>query len=30
MPPLLTRHADARGVQLLRDWILSMPPDDCK
>jgi uncharacterized repeat protein (TIGR03806 family) len=30
MPPLLTRHPDERGVQLLREWILAMPADDCK
>jgi uncharacterized repeat protein (TIGR03806 family) len=30
MPPLLTRRSDARGVQLLRDWIAAMPPDGCK
>ncbi len=29
MPPLLTRLADDRGVQLLTDWIKSMPPQDC-
>jgi hypothetical protein len=30
MPPLLTRRADQRGVQLLHDWIAAMPPNDCK
>jgi len=29
MPPLLTRLADGHGVQVLREWILSMPPRSC-
>jgi uncharacterized repeat protein (TIGR03806 family) len=30
MPPLLTRRADERGIQVLREWIASMPPNDCE
>jgi uncharacterized repeat protein (TIGR03806 family) len=29
MPPLLTRRADARGVQVIRDWIAAMPAQSC-
>lgn len=30
MPEMPTQLADERGVALIREWIASLPPDDCR